>query len=108
MVMEGSLGSGNDLGHWMGGSTSDNLPTSNVKSSFDLIVANILARVHIALAHDFQHALRTGAHTGFLITAGFTTDYQEEVDAALIEAGFEAIDYERRNEWVALAHRLKA
>jgi len=106
-VMEGSLGYGNDLGHWMGRNTSDNLPTINVTPTFDLIVANILARVHIALAHDFQHALRTDAHTGFLITAGFTTDYEDEVDAALIEAGFEAIDYERCNEWVAFAHRLK-
>lgn len=106
-VREGSLGRGSDLGHWMGGNTIDNVPTFNTTASFDLIVTNILARVHIALADDFRRALRqTDAGTGFLITAGFTTDYEEEVNTALIEVGFEAVDCERFNEWVALAHRL--
>jgi ribosomal protein L11 methyltransferase len=84
-VMEGSLGGGSELGHWMGGDT----------------------RVHIALADDFHRALRrTTAHPGLLITAGFTTDYEQEITSSLTEAGFETIDCERFNEWVALAHRL--
>lgn len=108
-VMEGSLGRGSDLGHWMGGDTINNVPTISATATFDLIVANILARVHIALAHDYKRALRrTDAHAGLLITAGFTTDYEDEVTKALIEAGFEAVDCERLNEWVALVHRLKA
>ncbi len=107
-VREGSLGRGSDLGHWMGGNTIDNVPTIKPTATFDLIVTNILARVHIALAHDYRHALRqTDAHAGLLITAGFTTDFEDEVNTALIEAGFEAVDCERFNEWVALAHRLK-
>lgn len=106
-VREGSLGRGSDLGHWMGGNTIENVPTFNTTASFDLIVTNILARVHIALADDFRRALRQmDAGAGLLITAGFTTDYEEEVNTALIEAGFEAVDCERFNEWVALAHRL--
>lgn len=108
-VMEGSLGCGSDLGHWMGGDTIDNVPTIMTKATFDLIVTNILARVHIALADDFRRALRrTDARTGLLITAGFTAEQEDEVAKALIEAGFEAVDCERLNEWVALAHRLKA
>src|ERR687885_2416995 len=105
-VMEGSLGSGSDLGHWMGGDTIDNVPTIEATAIFDLIVTNILARVHIALVDEFRRALRrTDAHGGLLITAGFTAEREEEVATALIEAGFEAVDCERLNEWVALAHR---
>lgn len=106
-VMEGSLGCGSDLGHWMGGNTIDNMPKVEATKTFDLIVANVLARVHIALADDFGRALRrTDAHGGLLITAGFTSDYEDEVAMALTEAGLEAVDCERFNEWVALAHRL--
>ncbi|NEQ26698.1 MAG: 50S ribosomal protein L11 methyltransferase [Microcoleus sp. SIO2G3] len=106
-VREGSLGQGSGLGHWMGGDTIENIPTVEATASFDLIVTNILARVHIALADDFQRALRrTDAHKGLLITAGFTTDFEDEVTMALTEAGLEAVDCERFNEWVALAHRL--
>lgn len=106
-VMEGSLGRGSDLGHWMGGDPIENVSKIEATETFDLIVANILARMHIALADDFQRALRrTDAHAGLLITAGFTTDYEDEVTMALTEAGLEAVDCERLNEWVALAHRL--
>jgi ribosomal protein L11 methyltransferase len=107
-VTQGSLGGGSELGHWMGGDIIDNMPTIEATQTFDLIVTNILARVHIALADDYRQALRrTDARTGVLITAGFTAEREEEVDTALVEAGFEAIDCERLNEWVALAHQLK-
>lgn len=107
-VREGSLGCGSELGHWMGGNTLDNVPIIEATETFDLIVTNILARVHIALADEYRRALRrTDAHTGLLITAGFTADREDEVSTALTEAGFEAVDCERLNEWVALAHRLK-
>ncbi|MBE9201429.1 MULTISPECIES: 50S ribosomal protein L11 methyltransferase [unclassified Nodularia (in: cyanobacteria)] len=105
-VMQGSLGCGSDLGHWMGGNTVNNVSKIEAKDTFDLIVANIFARVHIALADDFREALRQNqTQPGLLITAGFTTDHEESVTTALTEAGFEVIDCERLNEWVALAHR---
>jgi ribosomal protein L11 methyltransferase len=107
-VVEGSLGSGSELGHWMGGNNIANVPIIQAIGSFDLIVSNILARIHIALAHDFRRALRqTATSARLLITAGFTTDYENEVSTALQEAGFEAIDRECSEEWVALAYRLK-
>jgi ribosomal protein L11 methyltransferase len=106
-VMEGSLGQGSNLGHWMGLEAIDNTPTIQPTPAFDLIVANILARVHITLAHDFCHALRrTEPHMGLLITAGFTTDYEADVKAAMTEAGFDCVDCERLDEWVSLVHRL--
>jgi ribosomal protein L11 methyltransferase len=107
-VKEGSLGSGSNLGHWLGVNTINNVQKINAIATFDLIVANIFARIHIALVDDFRRAIRrTNENTGILITAGFTTDYEDEVTAALVAAGFEAIDCERFNEWVALAYRLK-
>jgi ribosomal protein L11 methyltransferase len=105
-VIEGSLGYGSSLGHWMSGNSTDNVETIEAKDTFDLIVANILARVHIALADDLQRALRqTDTHQGLLITAGFTTELEENVHIALTEAGFKLIDSERLDEWVALAYR---
>jgi ribosomal protein L11 methyltransferase len=105
-VQQGSLGKGNELGHWMGESLeerSDKEDSIDGVAPFDLIVANILARVHITLAPDFRRALNPA---GILITAGFTIDYEEAVIAALLEEGFEAIDYERQGEWVAWMYRL--
>ncbi len=111
VVMQGSLGQGSELGHWMGGEASGEVPAINARSSrylqesapFDLIVANILARVHITLAPDFRRALMP---SGLLITAGFTTDYEEAVVSALVKEGFEAVDCDRLQEWVAWMYRL--
>ncbi|MBW4631154.1 MAG: 50S ribosomal protein L11 methyltransferase [Iphinoe sp. HA4291-MV1] len=106
-VMKGSLGSGSELGHWMGGNTIDNVATIKAIETFDLIVANVLARMHIALADDFQRALRqTDKHAGLLITAGFTADHEDNVNAALTEAGFKVVDCERLDEWVGFVHHL--
>jgi len=110
-VMQGSLGQGSELGHWMGGETLGEVkaidPTALTDhpgiAPFDLIVANILARVHITLAPDFKRSLTP---SGLLITAGFTKDYEEAVAAALGKEGFEAVDCERLQEWVAWMYRL--
>lgn len=107
IVMEGSLGNGSEMGHWMGLDTGENVCTLRPDAAFDLIVANILARVHIALAPDFRRALRqTCRQSGVVITAGYTTDYEADVTAALTEEGFKLIDCERLDNWVALAHQL--
>lgn len=111
-VRQGSLGCGSDLGHWMGGDTIKDVPTLEPCPMFHLIVANILARVHIALADDFCQSLQqsdqsSDQQTGILITSGFTTDYADEVNTALTEAGFEQIACERQNEWIGFAHCLR-
>lgn len=102
-VLQGSLGQGSELEHWMGGETLGEVKAIDASDSFDLIVANILARVHITLAPDFRRALQ---RSGLLITAGFTADYEEAVNLALVEEGFEAVDCERLGEWVAWMYRL--
>lgn len=107
-VMEGSLGCGSDFGHWLGGDSINNVSKVEAKNQFDLIVANIPGRVHIALAADYQKALRsTDSNDGLVILAGFTDDYEEDLATAFTEAGFDLVDCERQDEWLALAYRIK-
>ncbi|NJR49467.1 MAG: 50S ribosomal protein L11 methyltransferase [Leptolyngbyaceae cyanobacterium CSU_1_3] len=107
-VRAGSLGAGNGLGHWMGGKASEaDLAvdeTTSFAANFDLIAANIFAHIHIALASDYQRVLCQG---GLLIAAGFTSDREADVAAAMAKMGLTAIADERSGEWVALALRLR-
>jgi len=98
----GSLGVGSDLGHWMSGTIPAAVPRFDAVPTFDLIVSNILARVHVALALDYYQALR---QSGIVITAGFTRDRAGEMTDALQAAGLELMDAEESGEWNALAYR---
>ncbi len=102
-VKTASLGDGSELGHWMGGALESGVEKIVPNSTFHLIAANILARVHIALAPDYRRALQP---QGLLMTAGFAEEYEADVRAALAAAGFETIATARSQEWVALLHRL--
>ncbi|GAA6624232.1 50S ribosomal protein L11 methyltransferase [Scytonema sp. NUACC26] len=107
-VMRGSLGRGSEMGHWMGIGTIDRVSTIEETQTFDLITANILARIHITLAPDYRQALhRDRMPSGLLIASGFDTDYEDAVNASFTEIGFEAIDREQLDEWVAIAYHLK-
>jgi ribosomal protein L11 methyltransferase len=101
-VQCGSLGNGSRLGHWMSGTLTQAVTTIQA-ADLDLIAANILGRIHITLAADYRNALRS---QGLLITAGFTSDQESEVVAALQAVGFETVESERSGDWVAIAHRL--
>lgn len=102
-VTQASLGAGSDLGHWMNDNLTGPVATIETNANFDLIVANIFARIQLALIPDLCQALHS---SGYLISAGFTTDYEEEIVTAFTQAGFERVDCERYNEWVAFAFRL--
>ncbi|MBW4518414.1 MAG: 50S ribosomal protein L11 methyltransferase [Scytolyngbya sp. HA4215-MV1] len=105
-VQQGSLGEGCQMGHWLGSTLIGQVAAIPTTEQFDLIVANILARVHITLAHDFRQALRqTPDHPGILIASGFTTDHESQVAEALVANGFVEIDRKQHDEWVALAYR---
>ena len=103
-VQLGSLGAGAGLGHWMGWTELASVPTVDDALPFDLIVANILARVHMTLAPDYHRALRRGP-AGTLIIAGFTTDQEQDAASALGAAGFEPVDRAQVDEYPALALR---
>ncbi len=78
-------------------------PPSPSSGPFDLIVANIIARVIAELAQPLAAALRRG---GILIASGILVEREPAVTAALAAAGL-AVDERRRDgDWLALlAHR---
>jgi ribosomal protein L11 methyltransferase len=69
---------------------------------FDLVVANLIASVLVALAGPLREELRPG---GLLLASGIFEDREAEVAAALGEAGLIAVDRSVDGEWVALAAR---
>ncbi len=103
-----SLGSASQLGHWMGGDSIESVTEIKANGQFDLIVANIFARVHISLAAEFYKALRNNStYSGILITAGYTCDREDDVTSAMIEAGFAVCDRAQIDEWMAIAYSLR-
>ena len=100
----GSLGSASQLGHWLGGDSIASVPEIKANAQFDLIMANIFARVHISLADEFYKALRsTSMHLGILITSGYTSDREEDITAAMSKAGLAIYDRAQIDEWIAIA-----
>jgi ribosomal protein L11 methyltransferase len=114
-VAEGSLGGGAALDHWLGwnqepsrqadkqaDSPSNLAACSSPPLAFDLIVANIIARVLSALAADMAAALKPG---GTLIASGIIADREHEVVAAFAEAGLQPLERRQEGDWVALVYR---
>ncbi|MBD2081152.1 50S ribosomal protein L11 methyltransferase [Leptolyngbya sp. FACHB-17] len=101
-VDRASLGKGSDLGHWMGGEAPETLSIEPAQN-FDLIVANMFARILIDLSEDLKAALRLA---GRLILSGFTIEYEEELTETLIPLGFERIDREQLGDWIAIVYQL--
>ncbi len=106
-VAEGSLGAaGNAMGHWLSGNfgEADVPPTvhrSSPTGQFELIAANLIAKVLIILADEIAAALAPG---GTLISSGIIIDREDEVALALAGVGLNQIERHREGEWVALVH----
>lgn len=111
-VALGSLGAGQQMGHWLTGEWGQDteaqerqepppLPTS-AQTPFDLIAANLIARVLVILAGDLAGAL---APRGTLISSGIILEREAEVAHALAAAGLELCERHCEGEWVALVHR---
>lgn len=101
-VEQASLGKGSNLGHWMGGEVGE-IQSIEPAENFDIIVANVFARIIINLSEDLTKALRSD---GRLILAGFTIEYEQELIETLSE--FELIDREQTGDWIALVFRKRA
>jgi len=110
-TVEGSLGPGAELGHWLGSDwatkqratrASDGSVAFEPDAEFDLIVANILANVHVLLAPYMCQALKPG---GVLVTSGIIADREADVVAAFEAAGLVPLERLAEGDWVALAHR---
>lgn len=73
--------------------------TDDGPQAFDLIVANIIARVVIELAGPLAAAL---APAGTLIASGIIADRADDVIAAFTAAGFSRIGRQQEGDWIAL------
>ncbi len=110
-VLEGSLGGGADLPHWLGNDWGTAQRATHQSTGpvalrpveeFDLIAANILANVHVLLAADLARALRP---KGLLITSGIIADRAADVERAFDEMGLILVDRLAEGDWAALVHR---
>jgi ribosomal protein L11 methyltransferase len=80
-------------------------PALNNALPFDAIIANIIARIIVALAESLAQALRPG---GLLVTSGIIAERAEEVEQALAQVGFELVERRQEGDWIAFAHRRAA
>lgn len=64
---------------------------------YDIIVANIVADVIIGMSPLFARKLRPG---GTLICSGILAQRAQEVETALLQAGFTVADRAQRGDWV--------
>ena len=79
-------------------------PVADIAGTFDLVVANILANVLVALAPALAGKLAPG---GVLLLSGILSPQEEEVRRAHVDAGLVPVpERERREgEWSLLALR---
>jgi ribosomal protein L11 methyltransferase len=105
-VGEGSLGGGAALGHWLYPTTDGGVATAHATRNrqhvtFNLIVANIIARVLVALAADMAGALAPG---GTLIASGIIAERAAEVVETFAAAGLAPVERRQEGDWVALVY----
>jgi ribosomal protein L11 methyltransferase len=72
---------------------------------FDLLIANIIARVIIDLAHALAGALVPG---GVLIASGIIDERGPDVDAALRHVGLQIVETRQEGDWLAIIARRPA
>jgi ribosomal protein L11 methyltransferase len=73
------------------------LPTG--ESPFDVVLANLIAGVLVALAHELAAEVRPG---GILVASGIYVDRETEVRDAFAAVGLEVRDRSAEGDWVAL------
>lgn len=101
-VIQGSLGKGSELGHWMGNPLTESPATISPAANLDLITANLLGRIHLELAQDFRDALQHAQRPGILIASGFTVDYTSQLQEAFQPIGFQFKTQIQSGEWIGL------
>lgn len=77
----------------------DELANDIANKKYDIVVANIVADVVIAMSGLFKRYL---SKEGTLITSGIITERIDDVTAALDENGFKIKDIRRKDDWAAI------
>lgn len=75
---------------------------ADVEGPFDVVLANLVADVLIAIARDLRARTRPG---GTLVVAGIIHETEERVARALGELGLAVVDRDQRDDWVSLVLR---
>ncbi len=78
---------------------------AEVNETYRFVVANIFTHVVLELLHDIKRILEA---RGILICSGIIWENQHSVISEMERIGFEILNREIKEEWVAIAGRLKA
>lgn len=78
------------------------LQASYSGKKYDLVAANIVADVIIALTKQVPDYIKDG---GIFLCSGIITERKEDVLEALKAAGFAVLDIKEKTSWVAIATR---
>ena len=79
--------------------TNTELQNEIAKNEYDVVVANIVADVIIALAPKAREYMKKG---GVFITSGIIEDRVDDVKTALEKCGFEINSIKQRKDWVSI------
>ena len=77
----------------------------NIRRTYDVVVANILADVVVDLLDTGVPVTRPG---GLFICSGIIEAYHARVAAKMAACGFDIVDVRREGDWVALAGRCES
>lgn len=79
--------------------TNEKLQNEIAKDKYDVVLANIVADVIIALAPKAKEFMKEG---GVFITSGIIEDRVDDVKDALAKCGFTAVKLDQRKDWVSI------
>jgi ribosomal protein L11 methyltransferase len=77
---------------------------AEINGPFQFVVANIFSHVILELLQDIKGVLEA---EGMLVCSGIIAENQQSVISEMERIGFEILDKEIEEEWVAIAGRLK-
>ena len=76
-----------------------------IREKYDIVAANILSHVILDLLKDIRRVLKSG---GVFICSGIVDKNEKQVVASMKNIGFEILEINSQDEWVAIAGRLMA
>ena len=76
-----------------------------ILEKYDIVTANILSQVILDLLKDIRRVLKSD---GVFICSGIVDKNEKQVIAAMRHIGFEILEISTKEEWVAIAGRLRA
>ena len=80
--------------------TEEALQAQYAAKEYDLVCANIVADVVIALTKQVPRYIK---HGGIFLCSGIITERKEDVKAALVAGGYRLLAVKEKNGWVAMA-----